>query len=264
MAQAAQPNMFQRMFKGRNEPNNQQQNQQQQQDPNQQQQQRSQPNNDGGGPSNNNPQGATNDPNTQKSPLDAYAKLWENIPDNEAEVPRFNIAEDVINKSAGGLDFTRNLPDELREAVGTAFGEHAGTVEQLLNHIGRQIYATGIKHTSALTDKYLDVRKGFDQKGLGRTINEHMALTSIDGMEAAKKSPIVREHLKTIGQRLARQYPDATPSEIQDLTQKFFLEMAQAISPKNLQAQQEQDIARAPGGADFNWDDWASNKPPAQ
>lgn len=222
---------------------NRQQNQNQQQQNNNQQQQNQQ-------------QNGTNNPEQIQSPLDAYKGLFDNIPDNQEQAPQFDIDLKQINGVADSLDFTRSMPDDMRESIMETFGDKAQAVEALLNHIGRQAYATAIKHGSSLTGKYIDVRSGFDRKGLDKVVKDHMTLSGVDTLEVARKNPVVRENLRMIAQNLARKYPDATPQEIQDMSQKFFKDMATALTPENIQQQQELDRKKAPGGEDFDWEGW--------
>lgn len=230
----------------RQQPNNQQQQNNQQPNTRQQQQQQNNQNVDD-----------IQNPENRQTPFDAYKGLWQDVDNSAESAPDFKLEDKLINTTADNLDFLRDLPEDLQEGLNTAFGENVGIVAKVLNHIGRKSYATSLTHSTALTDKYLKVKGNFDQKGLGRNIREHMALTGISSHEAAQKNPFVKETLQMIGQRLARQNPDASPDWIQTKALEFFKEMSGALFPANQQQQQQEDERKAPGGEEFDWSSWS-------
>lgn len=270
MAQAPQGNFFSRMFQGgsNNNPGNPPLNQggNQNQAGNQNVQQSQNPQQGPGtyqqnqSPGNN---GSTNDPNTMQSPLDVYKNLWQNPENTNEQAPEFKIDQKVLDNATNSLDFTRNLPSELAEKL-QGLGEQGPIMLDLLNHVGRQAYANAIQHNSLLTGKFLDIKGKYDQKGLGRTIKEQLALTGIDTHKAAQNSPIVRENLRMIAQNLTRQYPDASPEWIQEKAVAFFTEMYTSMNPQNTQAQTAEQQRKAPGGEEFDWGNWMKTGPGAQ
>jgi hypothetical protein len=212
---------------------------------------------------NQNNSGMTNDPQTQQTPLDAYKGLWDNADANAEQAPKFEIDGKIIDSTAANMDFMHNLPADLQETF-ESLGDQGPGFAKLLNHVGRKAYASAISHNSVLTGKYLDVKGQFDQKGLGRSIKQHMALTGIDSHKAAQGSPIVRENLRMIAQNLARLNPDATPEWIQEKSIKFFDEMANALNPKVQAAEQAQELSKQPGGMDFDFEAWMKQSPEKQ
>jgi len=246
---AVRGNQQQNQNRGTQQTNNQQQNNQQQnnQQGNNRQQQQNQNNQNGND---------TNNPENRQTPFDAYANLWKDADSASEVAPDFKVDEKLLNNTADSIDFTRDLPEDLQEGLTQAFGDNLPMLLKALNHIGRRSYATSLNHGSLLTDKYLKVKGTFDQKGFGRNVREHMALTGINSHEAAQKHPIVRETLQMIGQRLAKANPDASPDWIRDKAFEFFKEMGSALTPQNTQETQQQEEAKKPGGRDFDWDSW--------
>lgn len=264
MAQAQQGNFITRAFDAMRQGSNQQQqqnnNQQQnnQQQNNQQQQNQSQNNNrQQQQQQNNQNQNDLNNPENRQTPFDAYKNLWQNADTSAENPPDFKLDDKLVNTTADSIDFLKDLPKEMVEGLQTAFGDNYGVVADVLNHIGRRAYATSLNHGSLLTDKYLKVKGTFDQKGFGRNVKEHMALTGIASHEAAQKHPILRETLQMIGSKLARLHPDATPDWIRDKAFEFFKEANGALFAQPNQQQQQQEQRKAPGGDEFDWDAWA-------
>lgn len=227
--------------------NNNNQNQNDNQNNNRQQQQRD----------NNQNRDDLNNPENRQTPFDAYKGLWDTV-DNSADVaPPFKLDDKLINGTAEKLNFLSDLPEDLQTELAEHFGEKMPAIEKLMNHIGRRAYATSLNHTTALTDKYLNVKGSFDQKGLGRSIKEHMALTGLDAHKAAQTHPIVKETLRMIGKQIAQKHPDASPDWIQEQSIKFFTEMHGALNPTPEATQVIE--AKKPGGADFDWDGWTKD-----
>lgn len=205
--------------------------------------------------------GSTNNPETQTSPLDAYQGLWGKAkgPDGkeiEPEVPpAFNIDQKAIDAAAGSLSFSGNIPEDMDLS---GLGENKDTILALMDHVGRQAYATAINHSSKLTDKWYNSRSAHDAKAIPNIVKDSLTYHGIENMPFAQKSPVVRENMKMIGKQLRGMYPDATPEQIQERTVQFFNEMAKAINPDMFQQQEvmNQERARQPGGEEFDWDDW--------
>ncbi len=265
MSQAPnQGSMMQRateFFRGNQQPNQDRgtrQNNTQSNQPQNNQQQNNQPANKNQQQNNNNQnQGDLNNPENRQTPFDAYKGLWDTVDNSAEQAPAFKLDDKLINGTAEKLDFLADLPEDLQEGFTSAFGENAQLVAKLFNHVGRKAYATSLNHTTALTDKYLNVKDTFSQKGLGKSIKEHMALTGLDAHEAAQKHPIVKETLRMIGKQIAQKHPDATPDWIQTQALKFFSEMHGALNPTPEATQQVE--AKKPGGQEFDWGEWAKN-----
>lgn len=206
---------------------------------------------------NNQNNGDLNNPENRQTPFAAYEGLWDNVDTNGEQAPDFNLDSKVIDGTADRLDFMRDMPEDMQEGLTQAFGDNLPHIIKALNHLGRKAYATSVTHNTALTDKYLKVKDGFSQKGLGRSIKEQMVLTGIASHEAAQKNPVIREMLSMIGSKLARLHPDATPDWIRDKAFDFVKEVNGAMFPTP-QDQQQQE-AKQPGGADFDWNTWAKS-----
>jgi len=249
---------FDAMRTGNQQPQNNQQQQNNQQGNNNQQNNQSQNNNRQQQQTQNNQnQGDLNNPENRQTPFDAYKNLWDNADTSAENPPDFKLDDKLVNSTADSIDFMKDLPQDVQEGLQAAFGDNLGVVLKTLNHLGRRSYATSLNHGSLLTDKYLKVKGTFDQKGFGRNVKEHMALTGIASHEAAQKHPILRETLQMIGSKLARLHPDATPDWIRDKAFEFFKEANGALFAQPNQVQQQQEQAKAPGGSEFDWETWA-------
>lgn len=259
MAQAPAANSVRGFMQSLFNPQQQQQ-QQQQKDGKQAADPKQQGNNEG-----QDNKGATNDPNSMQNPMDVFKDLFAKADASAEKAPAFELPAETLNQAADSMDFTRGLPEELQQAL-VAAGDQGKLFVQLAQHMSRQAYASALAHGSKLTGQYMDVRSQFDQKGLGKTVKEHLALSNIDSMLENTQSPVVKEHLRMIGQQLAQKYPDANPAWISQQAKAFFLEMAKAVQPDafgDKATMEAQEAAKAPGGVEFNWGDWLNGPKPS-
>lgn len=212
--------------------------------------------------------GATNDPNTIQSPLDAYTDLFAPSPkkEGEPEAPRFQLSPEAIQKAAGSMDFLSNLPPELAEALQSGQDVDFNTVMKLMNHVGRNAYTQTISHMSHLVDRFSDAKGKYDQSQLGTHIKGHLTRNTVENLPQAKH-PAIKEGLKVIAENLQRKHPDATPEWIAEQSYNYFVNIAQAIAPEKFGQQDQKANSRGgnTGMADFDWDNWIENReaPPA-
>lgn len=216
-----------------------------------------------------NPKLTNNDPNNQpnpanpaspqntQTPFDAYANLWKNVDSKDTTPPPFDIDDKTVSGVADKLDFMAGYDEAELQGLRDHFGDKADSVFKLLNNVGRKAYSTALQHGSKVTGKYLDVRKGYDSKDIGKQIREHNVTNSIGAFEAAKKHPVIRQQLEKVGLELARQHPDADATWISEKTREYFDMMSSAFSPQEQTNLTDEQKKKAPGGQDFDWDEFS-------
>ena len=186
------------------------------------------------------------DPNANKpgNPMDAYAKMFDNVASTEA-APALALDDKTLNDVTGSLDFAGQLPAELQTRI--AAGDPKAFLEAL-NHVGRQSYKTALQHSTALTDKFVNVRETHTNKGFGSkvksvlTANELAATPNFD-------HPVVRQQLNDTANRIQAMHPDASPQQVARMAQDYLVQLASVISP---QAPQQSDSSGT-GTANRDW-----------
>lgn len=227
-------------------------NQQAQQPPNVQQTQKQVGQSGAQIPKNQAEQGATNDPNTMQSPLDAYASLFDNSASgqNELQAPRFQLAPEAISKAADSLDFLSDLPEELLSEI------QQGKPQAFLaaiNHVGRKAYSTAISHQSHLTDRFSEANRQYEDKTLGSKIKSHLTQNSVQGLPEAQSHPVVRDSIKRIAQDLQKHHPDASPEQLVQMAKDYYVNIAKSIAPDSFAANQQQ---KSQGQGAIDWDSY--------
>lgn len=205
--------------------------------------------------------GATNDPNSVQNPLDVYAKMFDNGPrvDKDGkplpdQTPRFKLESKVIKDAASKIDPFQGLPQELADKLQSGEPLDTQTTLSLMRHATQSAYAAAMEHQSTLTDRFVDMRLGHERQGLGGEVNRILARTHATSDPAISSNPVLREHFSYVSDRIAQQYPDATPDWIAQQAKKYFTDMAAAVSPQSKQGQGQQQGQSKPGEElQFDW-----------
>lgn len=162
-----------------------------------------------------------------KSPLEEYAELFNAPKDGEPHpgipdaLPNFAIDPDKLAEIANGIDFTNGTTTEqLKAAFGEGINEEA--VRSVLNTMHRnnlqQTYSSGVKtiglamthHNKMLTDK---------------TIPELMRRNAVPASNAELfTNPATKPMVDMLQERFANQYPQASPEQIRQHTDKYLTE----------------------------------------
>lgn len=211
--------------------------------------------------------GATNDPESFQNPLDVYAGLFNNEPPKDkdgkpvnTDPPKFQLDPKTIGEAAGKIDFMSGLSPEVQQKINSG-NLDAETLSTLFNHVGRNAYARALEHATTLTDRFVGMRLGHEQQGLGQQVRRILATSQVLSNPNVAKNPAVREHMEIISDGLARKFPDATPQWIAEKTQEYFQHLATAVNPDLMPKQQDDNAAhgaktgelRSPDGKVFDW-----------
>lgn len=183
------------------------------------------------------------------NPIDAYAKIWEPIKQEEADVaPAFNLDPKVLTEVSGKLNFAQDISPELLQAATSGDGN---AMLQLMNMVGQNAYKAALSHSSALTDKFVGARTEHAMKGLGKQVRSELTQTALS-QTPNYKHPAVRKQLDMVASQFQAQHPDASPDEIAGMSLQYIQDLAQALNPSN--PAQEQ----APAG-EVDWDSYFKN-----
>lgn len=210
---------------------------------------------------------ASNNPavNVPANPLDAYSKLFEPIvtDDKAPKAPTFQLSTDIITKAAGGLDFAADLPAEVLTSL-QAGALDTKTFVAALQHVGRQAYSKAMEHNSALTDKFVSLRSEYDRStALPAEMRKMLTQQAVRANPNIKDNPIAQKHMAFISNEFAAQYPDATPTELSEMTTNYFKDMGVLINP--VKPQPLRDARGNPrGDLEFDYESYLKNEVPQQ
>lgn len=196
-------------------------------------------------------------PKAPSDPLAAFDKIFDNTPDDKApKRPEFKLSPEVLKQAADSQDFGSLVPQDFYERLEkrdpTLFAD-------LFNSIGRKAYSTSLEHSSALTDRFVDLHSQHSQKGLGKHVTATLAKNNLKSI--SEKSPVAAKQIEQLQQQILDKFPDATPEFIQEQTEEYFRQIAMVMFPDLAEMDPRKKAQRDDPNqlkGDTNWDDWLS------
>ena len=191
-------------------------------------------------------------PNT---PADPFASLWQNDPNqkpNPATAPLINFDQKVLAENVRKMDFAKQIdPNLFQEVLGDDKAAAAQALMQIVNSIGQQSVAQGLIGNSQISEAAI--------KQYGNTIRGEIpdlikSATLRDGMRQlnpALTDPAYEPIVGAIQERVRIKFPNATPTELQEMTSKYLDSFAEGINKPKEQQQQQQ---RQQQNKEQDWD----------
>lgn len=165
-------------------------------------------------------------PDVVKNPLDMYKALYENAgKDTEPVAPSFKLDPEILNKVSSSMDFTKGVEEDL---LNKALSGDSKALLSVMQHVGRNAYSASLEHATALTDTHLSQRQEYDTKRLNEGVRSRLteeALTSAPNYS----HPVLKAELNRIASMIARQNPDASPSQIAKQAQEHLNNLSDAL-----------------------------------
>lgn len=195
------------------------------------------------------PNSQINGSNTPPDPMAAYAKMFDNNPNQNSEAaPSFSLDPKVLDQVTGSMDFMQGANQEL---VQKATNGDVGALMELMNHVGRKAYRSSLEHSSTLTDKFVNLREGHFSKGIPNAVREELTMGAITGSEGGVTSPVVRQQLVEIAKKIQKANPDASPHEVAQSARKYVSDLYNTMNPTT----ESQNTNANKAGA-VNWDSY--------
>lgn len=188
------------------------------------------------------------------SPLDKYAKMFENKdsgkggdptdPSSPAARQQAQQAKTVFE--AGLEDFQKitqqqnYVPEFDDELMGSALRGDKQSLSKLLNQVAQNAVASSVFMASRVS------QKGFDQnlerfKGEMPAMQRTQQLDNLfTGKDSVMANPAVQPLVKSATKMFAEQYPQASPDEIKSYVQEYMKDVAGVFTQQASQPQQQQ------------------------
>ena len=169
-------------------------------------------------------------PTEPVNPLDSYKAMLENAnkPAEPSDTPSFSLDGKVLDEVGGKLNFTQGVnPDLLQKAT----GGDAGAMVALMNTVAQNAYKAALQHNTALTDTHLNTRAEHEKKLVDGAVKSSLISNELASVPNANH-PVVKQELVRIAQALAKENPDATPSQIKEEAVRYLNTVYSALNPK--------------------------------
>lgn len=179
-----------------------------------------------------------------QSALDRMAELWKNDSNgqqqNSGPKPVFNLTPEKLSEIAGGVDFSKQLPQEM---VQKALGGDPNALAALLNTTAQQSFKTSLDATTKMLNAAFAQREeSFKSEVLPGLIDQRMKTAAITEANPIFRHPAVEPMLKGLRDQLVSKFPAASSQEISQLATELLQEVATSISgtAKGTQQQTQQ------------------------
>jgi hypothetical protein len=183
-------------------------------------------------PQNNTVPNAGNTPNTEKSPLDNYAKLWDK-PEGATSpsptlVPALNMDPQKLRENAAKIDFVSQISSE---QIQKAMSGDAAAFMQVINQATQLGFAQSVAASAEVTKQSLtSAQTSLNDKILPAAIRNQQITEAMREANPAFDNPAVAPLLSSLKDQFAAKYPTAAPSEIAKMAKDYLAGTAELIT----------------------------------
>ena len=186
--------------------------------------------------------GTTSATNPQ-NPLDFLMSVSQNKPnDSMGQAPELSFPQDTLAKVAQSMDYSKHIPQEALQALQSGDMSQLGVI---LNSALQAQYQTIMQHQAAVTNKFVADRAQYSEKQQQQAMRSNIVDSSL---QIQNLHPMAQEMFRSTAKKLASQYPDATPADIESQT---WVMMESLGNQFNRTAQQQQIATKA---SEVDWD----------
>lgn len=198
------------------------------------------------------------------SPTDKFVNLWQNDPNPQTpnpNAPLININQQQLGEQVKRMDFAKNIPQELFQAV---LGEDkvagAAALAQIINTVGQTAVAQGLIGNSMVTENAV--------KQYGNTLRGEIpglikSATVQNGMKQMNPALFDPAHAPLVGAiqgQMQLKFPQANATELQQLVSDYLDTFATAAGAPKAEQQRQQQQQGQPQETD--WSTFLGNDSP--
>lgn len=178
-----------------------------------------------------------------QNPLDFLMSVSNNKPnDSMGQAPELSFPQDTLAKVAQSMDYSKHIPQEALQALQSGDMSQLGVI---LNSALQAQYQTIMQHQAAVTNKFVADRAQYDGKQQQQAMRSNIVDSSL---QIQNLHPMAQDMFRSTAKKLASQYPDATPADIESQT---WVMMESLGNQFNRTAQQQQVATKA---SEVDWD----------
>lgn len=169
------------------------------------------------------------------SPLAAYQTLFDND-DNDGEEGSgddgqfFSYDPAKLQESVKQMQFVDNSQvEEAAQALGV---QDSAALGQLLNGLAQSIYSKSAELLVGVANK--TARSGYERtiNDLPSSVRSLLAKDNLSGLNPQFQNKALQPLVNSTKQQFEHKYPDASPKEIADMTNKYMEDVAKVLSQK--------------------------------
>lgn len=167
-----------------------------------------------------------------QTPLDEYSKMYDTKPvgDENKSTPPDVLAASISDyaAAAGKLDFTRGIDPEL--STKALAGDPVALME-MMNGVARNAFAQSSYSAGQVTKSALESRLNEVRGSIPEMVRMQQAKAGMLDANSALKHPAAQPLVQAVQAKIAQQFPEATPAEIQNHTLTYLREVGGLFNP---------------------------------
>ena len=193
-------------------------------------------------------------PKEAESPLAEFKGLWETAPvDPNAPVPQAGYkapTAEQIQAAVGKADFSKHFTPEQLAAVTNGGEGSQEALLALLNTVGQQSLAQSTMVSSQLSQKAMEAAIAAEVAKMPSMLRSASVTDHMKTSNPLFSNPAVKPIVDQTKAQLEIKYPNASNSEIANMTESFILAMGAEFAPK---------VTPVADKGDTDWDSFFNN-----
>jgi len=193
-----------------------------------------------------------------KSPLEEFHKLWEPVtgpdgkPASTTKEPLFNVDPKQVMEAASKTDFKSVATAEELAKVAAGGQDGVAAMMDIMQKLATNVYANAAVAATKIAESGITKALSQAEQRLPQVIRQQQFGDSLVTKNPALQDPAVRPIIESVKAQMTQKYPNATPSELQEMAERYMQAAADAFNPakqEELRRQQQQAAKE-----NENWD----------
>lgn len=191
-----------------------------------------------------------------KSPMEEFARIWEpNAAGDTPTSPFAGFDPNKVNEAVSKVDFTKVLPSDTLAKIAAGGEEAATAFATAINSVAQASFAQSTIANTKVMEKALETQREAFMKELPSIIKRQGLSDNLATQNPLLTNPAAQPVVEAIKSQMVAKFPNATQSELADLTNRYLNDFAGLITKPATEATQAAATKSSQG---FDWDAWAS------
>ena len=185
-------------------------------------------------PEPNNPTAPQSAPPMPASPLAEFNNLWDTDPNKKptssASNKPLNPAD--VQAAVSKTDFSSVLTPDLLAAIANGGEEAQKAYAQSMNLIAQKVMVDSTLVNNKLNEQLVAAARKEFQDSLPAMLRQQTSSDHLKTSNPLFSNPAIKPVIEATQAQLLQKFPNATPAEITEMTQKYVIAMGESFAPK--------------------------------
>lgn len=166
------------------------------------------------------------------SPLDQFNTLWDPVANKGAETDSQQALDPVkLRELVNQADFSSTISQENRAKIAQGGEEAQKAFTESMNTVAQQVMVQALLASNKMTQTAIDnVNKTWETK-LPELLRKQTLSENLRDSNPIYSNPAVKPVIEAVQHQLAAKNPNATPAELQVMSNNFVKAMGEAFNP---------------------------------